>query len=190
MQLTLLHGYPDFVGLRCTWCGYGNGPSSLLSTGDPISLPRYNYYIDDIGGDFISVSGNYGVVGKPSAVGPRASWVLVWRFATSGSVASVTIGSSGAGTGMTPGTYLISATGGGGTGAQVSVVVASSTLVSSATVISPGSGYTSAPTIPTTALGGAPPSLTAVLSVIAAPVAAGANLSAEQVQIMGFGGQY
>jgi hypothetical protein len=190
MQLTLLKGYPDFVGKRAIWCGYGNGPSSLAAAGDPIALPLYEWYIDGMAGDFISVSTTYGVVGVPSAVGARASWVLVWRFATAASVASVTIGSAGAGTGMTPGTYLITPTGGGGSGAQVSVVVSSATLVSSATVVLPGKGYTSVPTVPTTALGGSPPSLTAVLSTIAAPVAAGANLSAEQVQIMGFGGQF
>jgi hypothetical protein len=183
MQLTLLHGYPDFVGLRCTWCGYGSGPSSLLSTGDPISLPRYNYYIDAIGGNFRSVSGTYDVIGQPAAVGPRASWSLIWRFATTGSVASVTAGS---GTGMTAGTYLVTATTGT---AQISVVVTNATTVGTITVIKPGSNYTSAPTF-TLAAGGTSATLTATLSTIGASVAAGANLSAEQVQLMGLGGQY
>ncbi len=87
-----------------------------------------------------------------------------------GILASVTIGSSGVGTGMTPGTYVINATGGGGSGAQVSVLVSSPTLVSSATVVNPGSYYTSTPTIPTAAIGGAPPTLTAVLSFYNTPI--------------------
>jgi len=188
MQLTLLHGYPDFVGLRCTWCGYGSGPTSLLSTGDPISLPRYNYYIDDIGGNFLSVSGTYDVIGQPAAVGPRASWSLIWRFATSGSIASATI--AGAGTGQTPGTYTLTTSGGGGTGAAISITVAAGgTVTATPIVLTPGKNYTSAPTF-TAAAGGTPATFTGVLSTIGAPVAAGANLSAEQVQLMGFGGQY
>jgi hypothetical protein len=187
MQLTLLHGYPDFVGLRCTWCGYGNGPTSLPAAGDPISLPRYNYYIDSIGGEFVTVSGTYEVTGQPSAVGARATWTLTWRFATAGSVASAT---ATAGTGQTPGTYLISGTSGGGTGAQISVTVAAGgTVTATPIVVNPGKNYTSVPTF-TVAAGGTPSVITPVLSTEGGIVATGTNLSAEQVQISGFGGQY
>ena len=184
MQLTLLHGYPDFVGKRCTWCGHGSGPTSLLAAGDAVTLPLYGYYIDAIGGDVRSISGTYDVISHPAAVGPRASWSLIWRFATTGSVASVA--QNQAGSGMTPGTYVVTATTGT---AQISVVVASATTLGAITVLNPGSGYASAPTF-TLAAGGTPATLTATLSTIGATVAAGANLSAEQVQLMGFGGQY
>jgi hypothetical protein len=184
MQLTLLHGYPDFVGKRATWCGYGNGPSSLLAAGDLVKLPCFGYYIDAIAGSFRSVSGIYDVIAQPAAVGARASWSLIWRFATTGSVASVA--QNQAGTGMTTGTYIVTATTGT---AQISVVVASATTLGAITVLNPGSGYTLAPTF-TLAAGGTSATLTATLSTIGATVAAGANLSAEQVQIMGFGGQY
>lgn len=82
MQLTLLHGYPDFIGKRQAWAGYGNGPSSYATGGDPIVLPQYENYIDAVFGPVYSVSGNYLVTPIPSGVGPRQTWKLKWSPAT------------------------------------------------------------------------------------------------------------
>lgn len=57
---------------------------------------------------------------------------------------SVTI--SNAGAGYTNGTYTLTVTGGGGSGAIVTAVVAGG-LVTSVSIVNPGSGYTSAPTL-------------------------------------------
>jgi hypothetical protein len=82
MQLTLLHGYPDMIGRRFDWCGYGNGPASYVAAGDPLDpLPTgFSNHIDNIN-PAMTVSGNYIVYGKPSAGGPRADWVLIWTQA-------------------------------------------------------------------------------------------------------------
>lgn len=87
MQLTLLNGYPDRVGRRLIFCGWGNGPLSYEDTGDPIQLPGYANHIDIIF-PAVSVSGNYQVVGQPSVQGPRAAWVLIWKNAADGSAVS------------------------------------------------------------------------------------------------------
>lgn len=61
-----------------------------------------------------------------------------------------------AGTGQTPGTYQVAATGGGGTGAIIQVVVsAAGTVVQQPTVISKGQNYTTLPTF-TLVTGGTP----------------------------------
>jgi hypothetical protein len=91
MQLTLLKGYPDFVGKRATFVGWGNGPASYSqytagiapaagTGGDPISLPLPNYYIDAASGG-MSVSGTYYARATSSGVGPRQTWKLVWYVA-------------------------------------------------------------------------------------------------------------
>jgi hypothetical protein len=91
MQLTLLKGYPDFVGKRATFAGFGNGPASYVqfvaatapaagTGGDPFTLPMPNYYIDALGGA-TSVSGTYYVRAVSSGVGARQKWVLVWYVA-------------------------------------------------------------------------------------------------------------
>jgi hypothetical protein len=183
MYLTLLHGYPDFIGLRFAWTGYGNGPASYATAGDPVALPTPLTYIDSIFGQALTVSGTYNVIPLISSVGARPTWKLIWKYATAGSVASVTAGS---GTGMTAGTYVVTATTGT---AQISVVVTNATTVGTITVLKPGSGYATAPTF-TLAAGGTSATLTAALSTIDAAVPAGANLSAEQVQIAGYGGMY
>jgi hypothetical protein len=78
MNLTLLKGYPDFIGKRQAWAGYGNGPSSYVAGGDPIVLPQYGGYIDAVFGPVYSVSGNYLVTPIPSGAGPRQTWKLKW----------------------------------------------------------------------------------------------------------------
>ena len=85
MQVTLLHGYPDYIGKRLAWAGYGNGPASYVqSTGDPIVIPRFQNYIDTVNGSVQSVSGTYTVVARPSGVGPRRTWALHWFVTSTG----------------------------------------------------------------------------------------------------------
>jgi hypothetical protein len=82
MQLTLLKGYPDFVGKRATFVGFGNGPASYSqTTGDVVKLPMPNYYIDALASGVNSVSGNFFVRAQPSGVGPRMTWALFWYAA-------------------------------------------------------------------------------------------------------------
>ena len=86
MQLTLLKGYPDFVGRRSVFAGYGNGPASYNHTnGDPIAIPWPNWYIDAVGSG-VSVSGTYYVEGRPSGVGARQKWALQWFLTAGGPV--------------------------------------------------------------------------------------------------------
>lgn len=188
MQLTLLKGYPDYVGKRFIWAGFGTGPASYVNgTGDPLQIPRFQNYIDLVI-EALSASGNYIVAGLATSVGPRLTWNLIWKFSSTGTVASLAI--AGAGTGQTPGTYSVAATGGGGSGATASIVVAGGGTVTAIPVITnPGTGYTSAPTF-TLVSGGTPATFTATLSVAGQQVASGANLSGESVQIGGFGGDY
>lgn len=184
MQLTFLHGYPDYVGKRFNFCGYGNGPASYVATGDPIVLPRYNNYIDIVF-EAVTVGGAYAVRGLQSTFGARATWTLLWSGVL-GTVASVA--QNAAGTGMTPGVYVVNATGGNGAGAQISVTVLTATTIATPVVLNAGVGYTTAPTF-TLAAGGTSATLTATLTV-AGPVAPGTNLSAQVVQVGGFGGVY
>ena len=184
MQLTFLEGYPDYVGKRFIFAGSGNGPASYLPGGDDIVLPRYNNYIDIIF-PARTVGGAYNIVAVPASFGARATWKLLWS-GVSGTVASVAL--NVAGTGMTPGTYIVNATAGGGTGAQISVVVATATTLGTITVLNAGAGYATAPTF-TLAAGGTSATLTATLATDG-PVASGVNLSQQVVQLGGFGGVY
>jgi hypothetical protein len=101
MQLSLLKGYPDFVGKRATFVGYGSGPASYVqytaatapaagSGGDPLTLPLPNYYIDSVDSSGQStVSGTYYVRMATSGVGPRQKWALIWYVtATNAQVAA------------------------------------------------------------------------------------------------------
>ena len=70
-----------------------------------------------------------------------------------------------AGSGQTAGTYQIAASGGGGTGAIIQVVVgAAGTITGNPTVLANGSGYTSIPTF-TVAAGGTPGTVLAQMVV-------------------------
>lgn len=73
---------------------------------------------------------------------------LVTVSGITSSVSGITLGFGGSGgSGQTPGTYLVTGTGGGGSGAQVSIVVGANGQVNTdPTIVNPGSGYTSAPT--------------------------------------------
>jgi hypothetical protein len=89
MQLTFLHGYPDYIGKRFAWCGYGTGPASYVggsTGGDPVIFPRFDNYIDTIeSSGILSTDGTYIAFAYPSAVGPRATWYLrYFAFTTAG----------------------------------------------------------------------------------------------------------
>jgi hypothetical protein len=87
MQLTLLKGYPDFVGKRATFVGWGNGPAVYhQATGDVVTLPMPNYYIDALFGGVNSVSGAYFVRAQSVGVGARQKWALFWYTAAGASV--------------------------------------------------------------------------------------------------------
>ena len=97
MNITLLKGYPDFIGKRAAWAGFGSGPSSYATGGDPIALPLANYYIDTIFSSVYTVSGNYQVIPIASGVGARQTWKLKWLPAAQ-SDADVPLGLSAAST--------------------------------------------------------------------------------------------
>src|SRR5215475_10888898 len=84
MQLTLLNGYPDNIGRRHAWVGFGSGPESYhRHTRDPVFFPRQTFYIDVII-PALSTSGDYMVYGVAHGVGPRLDWALKWVDAESG----------------------------------------------------------------------------------------------------------
>lgn len=72
----------------------------------------------------------------------------------------VSVVSGTGGTGMTPGTYPLAFSGGGGTGAAGTITVLTATSFNPPVLSAFGTGYTSAPTV-TAATGGTPPTLTA-----------------------------
>lgn len=87
MQLTLLSGYPDMVGRRRIFCGYGTGPSSYSkTTGDVITPIGYDTYLDIVFPTPIDPTGNFYAVAVPSAVGQRATWTLHWYYAPQNTV--------------------------------------------------------------------------------------------------------
>jgi len=84
MQVTLLKGYPDRVGKRFVWAGFGTGPSSYATGGDSVDLGLFQNYIDSIDSSgILTVSGTYIVRAIPSLGGPRATWKLKWYAASS-----------------------------------------------------------------------------------------------------------
>lgn len=88
MQLKLLFGYPDFIGRRFAWAGYGSGPSAYVTGGDSIALPGFNQYVDAIFGSVYTVSGNYVVTPIPLGYGARQKWNLKWAPAATASATS------------------------------------------------------------------------------------------------------
>jgi hypothetical protein len=162
------------------------GPSSYAVTGDVIGTINNMTGITAVGLSTIdnvegsgsySVSGAFQVFAQPSGRGSRKTWILLWN-----SVGGVlTVVQNVAGSTMTPGTYPLTATGGGGTGFSGTVTVLTATTISAPIITSAGRGYTSAPTI-TAATGGTPVTFTVTVSAIG-PVAAATNLSAEVVRL-------
>lgn len=172
---------------------YATGPASYSTTaGDPVYNPGANEYIN-VPTSTRTQSGNYNVDFQPTAVGlniiragapnpGQSGWTARWSFTNLNGGSGVASVTGSGGTGMTVGTYALSiaAPPAGGVQAVGSIQVLTATTYA-ITITNPGSGYTTAPTT-TAATGGTPPTLTAHLSVAGAEVAAGANLSAEQIQ--------
>ena len=72
MQLTLLKGYPDMVGRRRNFCGYGTGPSSYSqTTGDVLAAVGYEVYFDNVFPTAQDPTGTYYAQPRPNAVGPE-----------------------------------------------------------------------------------------------------------------------
>lgn len=95
MQLTLLRGYPDYIGKRFAFVGYGNGPASYVQVtatagGDPLLPLRFNNYFDLVEGG-LTVSRTYIVRPVLAAVGPRAQYRLMWVVAATGSEAAAAL---------------------------------------------------------------------------------------------------
>jgi len=190
MILNFTNGYPDYIGYRQAFCGWGNGPASYVAGGDPTTLQNSRRMIDVLFGGMLSLSGNYIVDAIPSATGERQTWYAVWRYANGGAAGlAVTDVTSSGGSGMTAGTYNLTFSGGGGSGAAGTVTVSTS-AVTAIKITNGGAGYTTPPSV-SAATGGTPPTLTAVLgSAVGSQVVAGTNLSGETVQMGGFCGQW
>jgi hypothetical protein len=174
---------------------YAAGPSSYSqATGDPVYNPGSNEYIN-FPMQAVTVSGNYSVEFNPTAAGlnivragapspGQSGWTARWFLQNINGGASVVKITAGTGSGMTPGTYPLTFTSGGGSGAAGTVTV-TATAMTSYVITNLGSGYTSAPTISYTP-GGTPAALTAVLSTAAQEIPTGANLSGETLQFGAF----
>ena len=189
MQLTYLKGYPDFVVIRQTFVGFGNGPASYVKGGDPVALPRFNSYIDAIAGNAFSASGNYQVVGIPAAIGPRQVWKAKWLYA-GGQIGVDGLSQNVAGSGMTPGLVTPLTFSAGNATGTFTVLTATTGFI---TITSSGSGYVAPPaTVTTTGTGGTPPTFNNLTIGLAngAEVAATTNLSAETIQLCGFCGEF
>jgi hypothetical protein len=85
MQLTLLSGYPDLVGRRQTFCGFGTGPSSYSqTTGDVLNAFQYGGKYDFVSNTPQDPTGTYFAEARPSAVGAGATWSLHWIVVATG----------------------------------------------------------------------------------------------------------
>lgn len=100
MQLTLLHGYPDYIGKRFSFCGFGKGPksyavktgsaSTVQGGGDVVQAPRFQNYFDIIF-PAMSLSGTYIVYPYPVTSGPRQTWALQWVVKATGAEATAAL---------------------------------------------------------------------------------------------------
>ena len=91
MILTMVNGYPDFIGYRQSFCGSGAGPASYSqTTGDPLTLSNNRRFIDDVASGWkLSLSGNYYVRPWVQVAGERQAWTLLWYVtATNAQVAN------------------------------------------------------------------------------------------------------
>lgn len=194
MQGTFLYR-EEKIGQREVFTMYGSGPSSYSAisasgTGDLITMPGDNLYIDSVIAHGFSISKNYYVRPFSSVVGTtRATWGFAWYYAKPQTgVAGLTFT---AGSGQTNGTYVINGSGGSGTGAQIQVTI-SGGAITAVSILNAGSGYTwgTAPTF-TVSAGGTPGTVTATLgSVSNGEVVNGANLSGESIQFSALGGEF
>lgn len=164
----------------------GTGPASYSAlSGDILYNPGSSEYIN-FPSDCTTLSGNYSLTAIPTAINIRAGapspnqsgWRWLWKY--SGLQGVTTVVQNAAGTGMTPGTYALSPSGGGGTGFAGTVTV-TATDATAIVITNHGAGYTSAPTI-TAATGGTPLTFTVSVAAASGNVANTTNLSAEVVQ--------
>lgn len=78
MQITLNHGYPDWIGRRGAFVGQAAGPAMYnTATKDVVQPFAFQTYIDSMSLG-ITLSGTYIVVFRPSAAGPRPTFKAVW----------------------------------------------------------------------------------------------------------------
>jgi hypothetical protein len=171
---------------------YAKGPASLAAAGDPVYNPGANEYVN-FPFNCLTLSGNYEVKFAPAAVGynivragapspSQSGWTALWLYSGR---QGVIVTQDAAGSGMTPGTYPIVFSGGTGGGASGTVTV-SATSVTAVNITNAGS-YTVAPTASIGGFpGGTPATLTVTLAASGGPVAAGTDLSTEQVQFGAF----
>ena len=166
-----------FVNALPTWLALNNAnftsPSGMT---DPVTgQPEYGGALNV--GDYSDYTNSQAATASYTTNGllyaGRYRYVQVDSSATAANVKTGTVGYLRAGstvksvvvltqgTGQTVGTYQVGATGGGGTGAVIQVVVSSATAIT-ATVVNGGYGYTSLPTF-TLVTGGTPGTVAAQL---------------------------
>ena len=169
------------------------GPASYVQGGE--SWPQQSVYggPNSLGlsginwtSSALSYSGNYRADPVYGGGGTRQNSKLKWTYSGAAGNGVVEVSGTG-GSGMTAGTYALSFSGGGGSGAAGTITVATGSITS-ITITNPGTGYTSAPTV-SAATGGTPPTLTALIGGVGGQeVAAGTNLSGETVRLLELGG--
>ena len=133
-------------------------------------------------------SQNYQIVPYMTGTGIRSSVKLKWVYAgASGEQGVNSVYASGAGSGMTVGTVALVFSGGGGSGAAGTFTALTATT-GTIQITSPGTGYTSIPTV-SAATGGTPPTLVATVgSNEGGEGAAATNLNAEIARLLVIGG--
>jgi hypothetical protein len=94
MQITLLQGYPDYIGKRQALCGSGVGPSSYTTGGVSVTFNRYSQYVDILF-PALTISGTYYVWPIPSGVGERQTWSLKFVVVATGAEAAAATDLSG-----------------------------------------------------------------------------------------------
>lgn len=154
----LLAVYPSPTGLQDTRTG-------LAEQGGGLNVGEWVEFTEDEAQALSPLlhTGRYRFVKlDPGATLANLVKGAVLGFAFNGTVAQAAI--TGAGSGQTPGTYTVAASGGGGTGAVLQYVIGSGGTVISATILTKGSGYTSVPTF-TLAAGGTPGTVVAQMTV-------------------------
>jgi len=82
MILTMVNGYPDYIGYRQAFAGYGTGPASYVTGGDPVTLSNNRRFID-IAFPTITLDQSYFLVPYPAATGERQVWTVKWYYAKS-----------------------------------------------------------------------------------------------------------
>lgn len=80
MQTKVMSGYEGAlaVGQKKMVVFIGTGPTSYVSTGDPLSPTGLPFAHLDLAIGGVTVSGTYRVEFKPDVAGPRANWTALW----------------------------------------------------------------------------------------------------------------